>query len=41
MNYNFKTKPFKHQLDALAQSAGKRNFAYFMEMGCVDEETEF
>ena len=41
MDYNFKTKPFKHQLDALARSAGKRNFAYFMEMGCVDEETEF
>lgn len=41
MDYNFKTKPFKHQLDALARSAGKRNFAYFMEMGCVDENTEF
>lgn len=41
MDYNFKTKPFKHQIDALAKSAGKRNFAYFMEMGCVDEETEF
>lgn len=41
MNYSYKTKPFKHQLEALARSAGKRNFAYFMEMGCVDEETEF
>lgn len=39
--YTFKTKPFKHQLDALLQSAGKKNFAYFMEMGCVDGETEF
>lgn len=39
--YNFKTKPFKHQLEALSRSAGKRNFAYFMEMGCVDEDTEF
>lgn len=41
IEYKFKTTPFKHQLDALARSAGKRNFAYFMEMGCVDEETEF
>lgn len=41
INYDYKTKPFKHQLDALARSASKKNFAYFMEMGCVDEETEF
>lgn len=41
MAYNYKTKPFKHQLDALARSANKKNFAYFMEMGCVDGETEF
>ena len=40
-DYKYKTKPFKHQLDALAQSACKKNFAYFMEMGCVDEDTEF
>ena len=41
MNYKFKTKPFKHQLEALDKSAMKKNFAYFMEMGCVDGETEF
>lgn len=41
MDYTFKTKPFKHQLDALSRSACKKNFAYFMEMGCVDEDTEF
>lgn len=39
--YEYKTKPFKHQLDALAKSACKKNFAYFMEMGCVDGNTEF
>jgi SNF2 family DNA or RNA helicase len=31
--YNFKTKPFKHQLKALEKSQGKQCFAYFMEMG--------
>lgn len=41
MDYSFKTKPFKHQLDALMQSYNKKDFAYFMEMGCVDEDTEF
>lgn len=41
MTYSYKTTPFKHQLDALSQSVTKKNFAYFMEMGCVDEETEF
>lgn len=40
-NYEYKTPPFKHQLNALLKSADKRNFAYFMEMGCVDGETEF
>ena len=39
--YEYKTKPFKHQLEALLQSARKKNFAYFMEMGCVDGDTEF
>ena len=39
--YEFKTKPFKHQLEALSKSMTKKNFAYFMEMGCVDAETEF
>lgn len=40
-DYKFKTQPFKHQLDALAQSATKKNFAYFMEMGCFGKEVEF
>lgn len=38
--YNYKTKPLKHQLEALAKSATKKNFAYFMEMGCFEGETE-
>ena len=33
MNYKFKTKPNKHQLNALEKSWNKENFAYFMEMG--------
>lgn len=41
MEFKFKTKPFDHQLKALEKSAMKKNFAYFMEMGCVDGETEF
>ena len=40
-DFIFKTKPLKHQLEALCQSATKQNFAYLMEMGCVDGETEF
>lgn len=40
-DFTFKTKPLKHQLEALCQSATKQNFAYLMEMGCVDGETEF
>ena len=40
-DFTFKTKPLKHQLDALCMSASKANFAYLMEMGCVDGETEF
>jgi hypothetical protein len=39
--YKSKTKPFEHQERALKLSAMKKNFAYFMEMGCVDGETEF
>ena len=34
MNFNFKTKPYKHQLVALEKSYDKKNYAYFMEMGC-------
>ena len=33
MNYKFKTKPYQHQLNALARSWNKEYFAYFMEMG--------
>lgn len=40
-DFTFKTKPLKHQVEALCQSATKQNFAYLMEMGCVDGETEF
>jgi len=40
-DFTFKTEPLKHQLEALCQSATKTNFAYLMEMGCVDGETEF
>lgn len=39
--FKYKTQPFKHQIEALRMSANKKNFAYFMEMGCVDGETEF
>ena len=39
--FTFKTKPLKHQLEALKRSCNKANFAYLMEMGCVDGETEF
>ena len=34
MNFTYKTKPYKHQEEALEKSFDKRNFAYFMEMGC-------
>ena len=30
----FKTKPYDHQLKALEKSHDKKNYAYFMEMGC-------
>lgn len=33
MTYPFKTKPFKHQLEALAAMKGKKKFALLMEMG--------
>ena len=33
VKYNFKTKPFKHQIDALDASHDKKYFALFMEMG--------
>ena len=42
MEYRFKTKPFKHQLQALEKSWSKQSWAWFMEMGtgktkvCID-----
>ena len=33
MAYNYKTKPFQHQRDALTAGAKHRDYAYFMEMG--------
>ena len=42
MDYRFKTKPFKHQLNALEKSWNKQVWAWFMEMGtgktkvCID-----
>ena len=32
-NYNFKTDPYKHQLEALEKSWNKETYALFMEMG--------
>lgn len=40
-SYRFKTKPYAHQKTALELSLFKKNFAYFMEMGCVDGDVEF
>lgn len=34
MNFRYKTKPYAHQEEALQRSYDKKNFAYFMEMGC-------
>lgn len=34
MNFRYKTKPYAHQEEALQRSHDKKNFAYFMEMGC-------
>jgi len=33
MAYNYKTKPYEHQRQALIKGAEKNDFAYFMEMG--------
>ena len=32
--FNFKTKPYDHQLEALHASHDKDEYALFMEMGC-------
>jgi len=34
MQFKYKTKPYAHQEEALQKSHNKKNFAYFMEMGC-------
>ena len=34
MKFNYKTKPYEHQHEALVRSHDKVNYAYFMEMGC-------
>ena len=34
MKFNYKTKPYEHQHEALLRSYDKTNFGYFMEMGC-------
>ena len=34
MQFKYKTKPYPHQEDALQSSYDKKNYAYFMEMGC-------
>ena len=31
--FEYKTKPFEHQREALKKGAKAKNFAYFMEMG--------
>ena len=32
--FRYKTKPYEHQRIALEKSYNKKNFGYFMEMGC-------
>jgi|TARA_R100001460_G_scaffold51454_2_gene90198 SNF2 family DNA or RNA helicase len=34
MPFNYKTKPYEHQKEALLRSFARDNYAYFMEMGC-------
>ena len=34
MPFNYKTKPYEHQEEALLRSFNRKNYAYFMEMGC-------
>ena len=34
MQFDFKTKPYEHQLVALQRSYDKTNYGYFLEMGC-------
>ena len=32
--FKFKTEPYAHQLTALEKSYDKKDYGYFMEMGC-------
>ena len=34
VHFNYRTEPYAHQREALDRSYDKRNYAYFMEMGC-------
>jgi len=34
MKFKYKTKPYEHQHEALVRSHDKKNYGYFMEMGC-------
>ena len=34
VQFNYRTEPYAHQREALHHSYDKRNYAYFMEMGC-------
>ena len=34
MPFKYKTKPYEHQEEALLKSFNRKNYAYFMEMGC-------
>ena len=39
MDYKFKTKPYKHQIDALNKAAHQVEWAYFMDMGTGKTKT--
>ena len=41
MPYEFKLKPYSHQLKIWEESREAKVWALFMEMGCVDSETEY
>ena len=42
VNYKFKTKPFKHQIDALRACTGKKHFGFFMESNpCMTTSLKF
>ena len=34
VKFNYHTEPYAHQREALERSYDKRNYGYFMEMGC-------